>query len=148
MTFPLLFHLNGQRFYEYVRAQIGTSSLLATLFTPVFAQQQGANPARPGTLNYVEGQASIDGRQVTAHSVGQAEVEPGQYLATADGKAEMLLTPGVFLRLDKNSTVKMIKPDLTHTEVSVEQGRAEVEADQLYPQNMILIDQKGVRRRS
>jgi hypothetical protein len=116
---------------------------LATLFTPVFAQQQGANPARPGTLNYVEGQASIDGHQVTAHSVGQAEVEPGQYLATADGKAEMLLTPGVFLRLGKNSTVKMIKPDLTHTEVSVEQGRVEVEADQLYPQNMILIDQKG-----
>jgi hypothetical protein len=116
---------------------------LATLFTPAFAQQQGANPARPGTLNYVEGQASIDGRQVTAHSVGQAEVEPGQYLATADGKAEMLLTPGVFLRLDKNSMVKMIKPDLTHTEVSIEQGRAEVEADQLYPQNMILINQKG-----
>jgi hypothetical protein len=116
---------------------------LATLLPPVFAQQQGANPARPGSLNYVEGQASIDGRQVTARSVGQAEVEPGQYLATANGKAEMLLTPGVFLRLDKNSTVKMIKPDLTHTEVSVEQGRAEVEADQLYPQNMILIDQKG-----
>jgi len=116
---------------------------LATLFTPAFAQQQGANVARPGTLNYVEGQASIDGQQVTARSVGQAEVAPGQYLATADGKAEMLLTPGVFLRLDKNSMVKMIKPDLTHTEVSVEQGRAEVEADQLYPQNMILINQKG-----
>ncbi|NYF91983.1 hypothetical protein RBB79_20110 [Tunturiibacter empetritectus] len=121
---------------------------LATLLPPVIAQQQsaqqqGANPARPGSLNYVEGQASIDGRQVTARSVGQAEIQPGQYLATADGRAEMLLTPGVFLRLDKNSTVKMIKPDLTHTEVSVEQGRAEVEADQLYPQNMILIDQKG-----
>ncbi len=116
---------------------------LATLFTPAFAQQQGANPARPGTLNYVEGQASIDGRQVTVRSVGQAEIEAGQYLATADGKAEILLTPGVFLRLDKNSTVKMIKPDLTHTEVSIEQGRAEVEADQLYPQNMILIGQKG-----
>jgi hypothetical protein len=102
---------------------------LATLFTPAFAQQQGANPARPGTLNYVEGQASIDGRQVTARSVGRAEVEPGQYLATGDGKAEMLLTPGVFLRLDKDATVRMVKPDLTHTEVSVEQGRAEVEAD-------------------
>jgi hypothetical protein len=116
---------------------------LATLLTPAFAQQQGANPARPGTLNYVEGQASIDGRRVSSQSVGTAELRPGQYLATADGKAEILLTPGVFLRLDNNSTVKMVSPDLTHTEVLLDRGRASVEADQLYPQNRILIDQKG-----
>jgi hypothetical protein len=115
---------------------------LTTLFVPAFGQQ-GANQARPGTLNYVEGQASIDGQQVSPRSVGQAGLETGQYLATADGKVEVLLTPGIFLRLDKNSTVKMISPDLTHTEVSLERGRAEVEADQLYPQNRILIDQKG-----
>jgi hypothetical protein len=116
---------------------------LATLFPPVFAQQQGANAARPGTINYVEGQASIDGQQVSSRSVGQAELAPGKYLATADGKVEMLLTPGIFLRLDKDSTVKMISPDLTHTEVALERGRAEIEADQLYPQNTILIDQNG-----
>jgi len=117
---------------------------LATLFAPAFAQQpQSANPARPGTLNYIEGQASIDGRQVTDKSVGRAELQPGQYLATADGKVEILLTPGIFLRLDNNTTVKMISPDLTHTEVAIERGRADVEADQLYPQNTILIDQKG-----
>jgi len=39
--------------------------------------------------------------------------------------------------------VKMVTPDLTHTEVSLERGRAEVEADQLYPQNRILINQRG-----
>jgi hypothetical protein len=143
VTFTALSHLNGQRFYEMPRLTSLLSLALATLVVPAFGQQPGANPARPGTLNYVEGQASIDGQQVTARSVGRAEVGPGQYLATADGKAEILLTPGIFLRLDKNSTVKMIKPDLTHTEVSVEHGRAEVEADQLYPQNRILIDQKG-----
>jgi hypothetical protein len=114
---------------------------LATLFAPAFGQS--ANQARPGTLNYVEGQASIDGRRVSPQSVGSAELQPGQYLATADGKAEILLTPGVFLRLDNNSTVKMIKPDLTHTEVSLERGRASVEADQLLPENLILIDQRN-----
>jgi hypothetical protein len=143
VTFSLLFHLNKQRFYENVRAQTGSSPLPGDSVYACLCSTARRNPARPGTLNYVEGQASIDGRQVTARSVGRAEVEPGQYLATGDGKAEMLLTPGVFLRLDKDATVRMVKPDLTHTEVSVEQGRAEVEADQLYPQNMILIDQKG-----
>ena len=114
---------------------------LATLFAPAFGQS--ANPARPGTLNYIEGQASIDGRQVSSKSVGTTELEPGQYLATANGKVEILLTPGVFLRLDNNSTVKMISPNLTHTEVLLDRGRASVEADQIYPQNTILIDQKG-----
>jgi hypothetical protein len=114
---------------------------LAALCAPAFGQ--GANHARPGTLNYVEGQASIDGRQVSSRSVGTAEVEAGQHLATGDGKAEILLTPGVFLRLDKDSSVKMVSPDLTHTEVLLDRGRASVEADQLYPQNTILIDQKG-----
>jgi len=114
---------------------------LATLFAPAFGQS--ANPARPGTLNYIEGQASIDGRQISHKSVGTAELEAGQYLATADGKVEILLTPGVFLRLDNNSMVKMISPNLTHTEVELQRGRASVEADQLYPQNTILIDQKG-----
>jgi hypothetical protein len=114
---------------------------LATLCASVFGQ--GANPARPGTLNYVEGHASIDGHQVSARSVGAAELAAGHYLATADGKVEVLLTPGVFLRLDDNSTIKMVSPNLTHTEVLLERGRAEVEADQLYPQNRILIDQRG-----
>jgi hypothetical protein len=114
---------------------------LATLFAPAFGQS--ANQARPGTLNYVEGQASIDGRQISAQSVGSTVLAPGQYLATADGKVEILLTPGVFLRLDNNSTVKMVSPKLTHTEVLLERGRASVEADQIYSQNTILIDQKN-----
>jgi hypothetical protein len=91
----------------------------------------------------VEGQASIDGRQVSAKSVGTTTLEPGQYLATGDGKAEILLTPGVFLRVDSNSMVKMVSPNLTHTEIALESGRAQVEADQIYSENTILIDQKN-----
>ncbi|WP_263381175.1 FecR domain-containing protein [Granulicella arctica] len=111
---------------------------LATMLVPAFGQ--GANPARPGTLNYIEGQASLEGHQLSPRSVGHAELQPGQYLATAAGKVEILLTPGVFLRLDNNSTVKMISPDLMHTEVQLSQGRASVEVDQIYKQNNLLVD--------
>jgi hypothetical protein len=114
---------------------------LATLYVPAFAQ--GANQARPGTLNYIEGQASIEGQSLSSNSVGSAELQPGQFLATANGKAEILLTPGVFLRLGNDSTVQMVTPDLTHTEVRLEQGRASIEVDQLYKQNTLLVDQKG-----
>ncbi|HEY8998326.1 MAG TPA: FecR domain-containing protein [Edaphobacter sp.] len=56
------------------------------------------------------------------------------------GKAEILLTPGIFLRVGANSTVQMITPNLTQTEVRLEQGRALVEVDEIYAQNRILID--------
>src|SRR6202041_142865 len=79
---------------------------------PAFA----ANPARPGTVNYIEGTAYLDGRQLNNQNVGNAELDPGQVLSTAQGKAEVLLTPGIFLRLDDNSAVKMISPDLTNTQ--------------------------------
>ncbi|NYF80507.1 FecR domain-containing protein [Granulicella arctica] len=121
-----------------LRLNVALLLSLATLCAPVFGQ--GASPARPGTLNYVEGQASLEGRQLSPRAIGHAELHPGEFLATANGKAEILLTPGVFLRLGNDSTVKMIAPDLTHTEVQLTRGRASVEADQLYPQNDILIN--------
>jgi hypothetical protein len=114
---------------------------LATLSATAFGQN--ANPASPGTLNYVEGQASIEGRSLSSQSVGNTKLQAGQVLATANGKAEILLTPGIFLRLGNDSTVQMVSPDLTHTEVRLEQGRANVEVDQIYPQNTILIDLKN-----
>jgi hypothetical protein len=114
---------------------------LATLSAIAFGQN--ANQARPGTLNYVEGQASIEGRPLSPNSVGNTELQAGQFLSTANGKAEILLTPGVFLRLGNNSTVQMISPNLTQIEVRLQQGCANVEVDQLYKQNIILVDLKN-----
>ncbi len=111
---------------------------LATLCAPAFGQN--ANPASPGTLNYVEGQASIEGRQLSSTSVGSTEMQPGQVIATANGKAEILLTPGIFLRLGDNSTVEMVSTDLTHTEVRLQRGRANIEVNQIYKQNTVLVD--------
>jgi len=114
---------------------------LAALSATAFGQN--ANSASPGTLNYIEGQASIEGRPLSSQSVGNTKLEAGQVLATANGKAEILLTPGIFLRLGEDSTVQMVTPDLAHTEVRLEQGRADVEVDQIYPQNTILVDLKN-----
>jgi len=111
---------------------------LATLSAVAFAQNTVS--ARPGTLNYVEGQASIEGRQLTSGSNSNTSLQSGETLSTSNGKAEVLLTPGIFLRVGANSTVKMVSPNLTQTEIRLEQGRANVEVDQIYQQNRILID--------
>jgi hypothetical protein len=114
---------------------------LVTLCATAFGQN--ANPASPGTLNYIEGQASIEGRPLSSQSVGNTALQAGQVLATANGKAEILLTPGIFLRLGDDSTVQMVSTDLTHTEIRLQQGHANVEVDQIYPQNTILVDLKN-----
>jgi hypothetical protein len=55
-------------------------------------------PGNPGSINYVEGQASIGGETLNPKSIGSIELEKGQSLTTQAGKVEILLTPGVFLR--------------------------------------------------
>src|SRR5277367_2661866 len=114
---------------------------LVTFCATAFAQN--ANPAPPGTINYVEGQASIEGRQLNPSSAGNTTLQAGQVLATANGKTEFLLTPGIFVRLGDNSTIQMVSPDLTHTEIRLDRGHANVEVDQIYAQNTILVDLKN-----
>ena len=51
----------------------------------------------------------------------------------------MLLTPGVFLRVGDNNSVKMISPGLANTVVEVDKGHALVEVDDIYRQNDIRV---------
>lgn len=113
---------------------------IGLLCAPAF----GANPARPGTVNYIEGAAYLEGQPLNARDVGSIEMTHGQVLTTGAGRVEILLTPGVFLRLDHNSAVKMISPDITLTQMELEHGRAGVEVDEIYPQNNLEIIDGGV----
>jgi hypothetical protein len=104
---------------------------------------QNAHPARPGSINYVEGQATLGGQPLNPDAVGSVELDKGQALATQTGKVEILLTPGVFLRVADNSLVKMISPDLANTEVELDKGRAMVEVTDISKNNNIRVDLNG-----
>ena len=128
---------------------IASLFLAVILFAPgfaasAFATTSDAHSALPGTLNYVEGQANIGSDTLSANSVGSATLANGQSLETGNGKAEILLTPGVFLRVDDNSAVQMISSSITNTEVRLDQGRAMVEVDELHDQNHLRVSENGV----
>jgi hypothetical protein len=108
---------------------------LALVAIPALA----AIPAHPGMLNYVEGQARINGRVVTAGNVGTVDVGEGQVIETGKGKAEILLTPGVFLRLGDNSSLRMDLASLIDTRVAILSGHAMIEADNLQKENNIRV---------
>jgi hypothetical protein len=117
--------------------------LAAILSAPSWGSETSAQSAVPGTLSYVEGQVSIGDQALNSKSIGTAELQPGESLVTEKGKAEVLLTPGVFLRIGKNSSVKMISPSLTDTEVEVDQGRAMIEVAEIHPENSLRVDEDG-----
>jgi hypothetical protein len=124
---------------------------LAVLFAPaLFALDLPQNPtmpartAVPGTINYIEGSAAIDGQPLPANAVGSATLQPGQEISTTRGRAEVLLTPGIFFRLGDNSAAKMVSPDLTNTVVNLEHGRAAVEVDELFQANDIHVIEDNV----
>jgi hypothetical protein len=95
----------------------------------------GAQPGGPGTVNFVQGQAFIDGRAITpspgSNTIGSVQLQSNQALTTQNGKAEMLLTPGAFLRMGAGSAVRMISPDPAGMTVQVDRGHAMIEADQV-----------------
>jgi hypothetical protein len=114
---------------------------------PAFADQMQAPPAHPGTVNYVEGAAYLEGQPLKSKDAGDATLEAGQELTTGKGKAEILLTPGVFLRLDSDSAVKMVSPDLTLTQVELDKGRGGIEVDEIHDQNNLQVIDAGVTTR-
>jgi len=113
---------------------------MVALAMPVFA----AAPARPGTLNFLEGKVLVDGRELSSKSVGAADVPAGSVLRTESGKAEVLLTPGVFLRVGSNSEIRMISSGLMDTRIAVNRGVAMLEATDVRKENRIQIASSGL----
>lgn len=118
-----------------------STRLAGTLFAAgLVAAAQGGIP-QPGAINYTEGQVSINGQAI--RGARNTALQPGQILQTQDGKAEMLLTPGVFLRLNNHSQARLASSSITDTRVELLQGEAMVEAAQVEPANNLTIADAG-----
>ena len=115
----------------------------AGLFAAALLAAAQGGIARPGTVNYTEGQVSLNGRELGSAQIGKAEVAPGQVLETANGRAEMLLLPGAYLRLGQDSAVRMVSPSLTDTRVELVKGHVLVEVDTLVKENHLEIVDGG-----
>ena len=83
----------------------------------------------PGTVNYVEGNVSLDNQALNPRT--SVIMRPGQTLTTGDGYGEVLLTPGAFLRVGPNSEINLTAAGLADTAFRLDRGSASVEVDQL-----------------
>jgi hypothetical protein len=79
-------------------------------------------------VNYVEGAAYINGTPVNEKDLKTTFLNANDVLSTDLGKAEVLLAPGIFLRLGDNTKVRMVSPSLVATQIEIMSGEAMVEA--------------------
>lgn len=100
--------------------------------------------AHSGVIHFVEGQATLNGQPVQQKFAEFPDVKNGQTLATQDGRAEVLLTPGVILRIGENSSFKMLSNSRADTRLEVLTGEAVVEVGELLPTNAITLVSGGV----
>src|SRR5258706_3442414 len=104
---------------------------------------QSVVSAHSGVVHYVDGTAYVNNERVEPKFGQFPEIKQDQELRTEEGGAEILLTPGVFLRLAENSSIRMSSNKLTDTRVEILTGSAMVECDDLAKDNAVMLLYKG-----
>lgn len=127
------------------RAWPTAAKILTGFFvTAMYAMPQAYTiSAKPGVVNYIEGNAFLNGRQISTQNLKATFLNANDTISTDIGKAEVLLTPGVFLRLGENSQVRMVSPSLTDTQIELKAGEAMVEADDILKDSRVTVIDAG-----
>ncbi len=99
--------------------------------------------AKPGVVNYIEGLTYLNGAKLSEQAVRATFLTAGDEFSTGAGKAEILLSPGVFLRIGDESEIRMIAPSLVNTQLAVVRGEAIIEAVGLVKGNTIAVTDHG-----
>ncbi len=111
------------------RVAMNAFSLLAAgaaLGLPAYGQ--AVISTRSGLVHFFEGAVSVDGQPLETHFGKFTAIPEGAELRTGQGRAEVLLTPGVILRVGEKSAVRMVATALADTRVEVLAGSAMVES--------------------
>lgn len=112
-------------------------ALAAIAATSVWGQS--VISAHSGVVHLAEGQVTVDGKQIVQKFGEFGDVKTGQTLATEDGRAEVLLTPGVFLRVGENSSFKMVQNKLADTKIEAVSGTLMIQVSELLQDNAITL---------
>lgn len=120
--------MQDERFHMLKQSRI-SSALVLMGMTAAFSSAQMVTSAQSGTLHYFDGDVSIDGASLQQKAARFPVIKEQSVLRTGQGRAEVLLTPGVFLRVGENSAVKMLDTRLISTRVELLSGTVIVESD-------------------
>jgi len=112
--------------------------LALTALAAVAAAQQMIS-AKSGLIHYVEGRVVMDNKAVDTKFGQFPHLNEQSQLRTQEGRAEVLLAPGVFMRLGEGSAVRMVSNQLTDTRLEVLEGSVLFECAEMRKETPILL---------
>ncbi len=99
--------------------------------------------ASSGVLQYFEGAVDLDDHAIEHKAAVFPSLKDESVLKTGKGRAELLLTPGVFLRLDEETAVKMLSNSLSDTRIELLRGTVLLDNLNAPPSGAITLLYKG-----
>src|SRR5579863_9370062 len=130
-----------------------TFAAAIALAIPVNAQS--VISTHSGLIHFFEGAVYLGDQPLESHLGRFPSVPQGAELRTAEGRAEVLLTPGVFLRMGERTAIRMLANDLADTQVEMQTGSIIVDSGEpnagtsvtiVYKDWRVHLLQKGVYR--
>jgi len=115
------------------------ATVLALTALAALATAQQLISAKSGLIHYVEGRVLLDGKAVEPKFGQFPQMNEQSQLRAEQGRAEVLLAPGVFLRLGESSAVRMISNKLTDTRLEVLDGSLLLECAEMRKDTPILL---------
>jgi hypothetical protein len=92
------------------------------------ADAQSVISTRSGIVHFFEGAVYLGDRPLESHPGRFSGVPAGAELRTGEGRAEVLLTPGVFIRIGERTAIRMVANELSNTRVELLAGSAIVDS--------------------
>lgn len=92
-----------------------------------------------GVVHFFEGSVYIGDHPLERQFGRFPEIPEGSELRTAQGRAEVLLTPGVILRIAENSAIRMLSIELSDTRVELLSGTGVLESTEAHPDNSVML---------
>jgi hypothetical protein len=103
---------------------VACCAFLAVSFIASSADAQSVISTRSGVIHYFEGAVYLGDQPLESHLGKFSSVPQGGELRTEKGRAEVLLTPGVFLWMGERTTIRMVANQLSDTRVELLGGSA------------------------
>jgi hypothetical protein len=119
---------------------VSTLAVAAILAIP--ANGQSVISTRSGVVHFFEGAVYLGDQPLESRFGRFPTVAEGSELRTAKGRAEVLLTPGVFLRVGEGSTIRMVANALSDTRVGLLAGSVVVDSAEPSPGTSVTLQYK------
>jgi hypothetical protein len=103
------------------------AGVLAIAMNCLPASAQFIISAKAGLINHIEGEVLLAGAPIFETPGAYPKIRPATTLSTEEGRAEVLLNPGLFLRIGENSAVRMVSNVLAKTKIEFLAGAAVIE---------------------